>query len=405
MAAIGSAGPNKGGLLRRHPLLLLVPATFFQGYDILVVSLALPLIRNHFNLTIEQSGFLVSIVFAGSFGMFVLVPLADRFGRKPMLTITIVGYTAATFLTGLSRGMVDFAIYQFVSHAFLTSEDVLSVIMVVELADEGRRGRALAILASAAAIGQAAAGGGFLAILALHGSWRMLYLVSVPPLVLIAFARRGLPESLKPGARSLELLRSLKGKVLAGAIVLAFCIALFPGAVTALASTLVLDVWKMSLTTMKPYYYAIWLAGASGFFVAGRMLDHIGRRYTSAIFFAATALAGVICFDAGTLWQRVIGLALVIFTITGSTPCFQAYSTEIFPSGIRGSAGALLQGVSLGANAAAPAMAAALSSPLGGIGPALGTVGLSYLIAAGAVLILLPETLAKRLGRTARGRE
>lgn len=385
-----------GGLLKRHPLLLLVPATFFQGYDVLVVSLALPLIRDQFHLTIEQSGFLVSVVFAGSFGMFLLVPLADRVGRKPILTVTIVGYTIATFLTAFSRGMVDFAIYQVVSHAFLTSEDVLSVIMVVELTKENKRGRALAVLSSAAAIGQAAAGGGFLLILALHGSWRLLYLIGVPPLVLVAFARRGLTETLRPGTRSLELIRKLSSRVISGAALLAFGTALFPAAVTTLASTLVLDVWKLSLRTIKPYYYVVWLAGASGFFVAGRMLDRLGRRYTSAIFFSATTVAGLICFTAGSMWQRVAGLALVIFTITGSTPCAQAYTTELFPSGIRGSAGALLQGVSLGATAAAPALAAALSLAVGGIGPALGIVGISYLIAAAAVLALLPETLSSR---------
>lgn len=398
-------GNQTSVLLKRHPLLLLVPATFFQGYDVLVISLALPLIRQQFGLTIEQSGFLVSVVFAGSFGMFLLVPIADRFGRKPMLSVTIIGYTIATFLTAFSRGIVAFSICQFVSHAFLTSEGVLSVIMVVELNEERRRGRALAVLSSAAAIGQAAAGAGFLLILALHGSWRLLYLVSVPPLILVVFARRGLTETLKPGARSIELIRALRGKMLAGASVLSFGTALFPAAVTTLASTLVLDVWKMSLATMKPYYYAIWLAGATGFFVAGRMLDRVGRRATSAIFFAATTAAGILCFNAATTWERVVGLALVIFTITGSTPCAQAYTTELFPSGIRGSAGAVMQGVSLGATAAAPALASALSLFVGGIGPALGIVGVSYLLAAGAVLLLLPETLGLHPDSTVTGGE
>jgi MFS family permease len=387
---------DTNGFLSRHPLLLLVPATFFQGYDILVVSLALPLIRQHFHLTIEQSGFLVSIIFSGSFGVLILLPLSDRYGRKPILTVTIIGYTVATFLTAFSRGMVDFAIYQIISHAFLASEDVLSVIMVVELTNEDRRGRALAILASAAVVGQAAAGGGFLAVFALHGSWRLLYLVSVPPLILVVFARRGLSETLVPGPRSRNVLGGLNGKVLVGSGILSFCIALFPGAVTALASTLVFDVWKFTLDSIKPYYYAVWLAGASGFFVAGRMLDRIGRRHTSAIFFMAAAVAGLICFNATATWQRVLGLAFVIFTMTGSTPCFQAFSTELFPSAVRGSAGALLQGVSLGGTAAAPALAAVLSRPAGGIGPALGIVGFSYAVAAAAVLILLPETLVSK---------
>lgn len=390
------AEKTRGGWLSRHPMSLLVPATFFQGYDALAISLALPLIREHFHLTIPQSGYLVSVVFAGSFGVFALLPLADRFGRKPLLFVTIIGYTIATFFTAFSHGVIEFAILQLVSHAFLTSEDTLSVIMVVELADPRRRGRSLGVLASAAAFGQAAAGGGFLAILALHGSWRLLYLVSVPPLVLVACARRGLPETLKAGREAVSLFHALSGKLLLGAVVLAFCIALFPAAVTALASTLVLDVWHLSIDAIKPQYIGLWLLAASGFFVGGRMLDRFGRRRTSALFFLGTAAAGVVCFPATTLYMRVVGLGLVIFTITGSTPCFSAYSTELFPPGIRGRAGAILQGVALGANAAAPAMAASLSGPIGGIGRALAAVGLSYVVAAAAVTLLLPEILPGR---------
>ena len=385
-------GSANRGLLARHPMLLLAPATFFQGYDLLAVSLALPLIREEFHLTISQSGFLVSAVFAGSFGVFAFLPLADRFGRRPLLVVTVVGYTIASFLTAFSRGIAEFIIYQFISHAFLTSEDTLSVIVVVELADPDKRGRALAVLASAAALGQAAAGGGFLAILALHGSWRLLYLLSVPPLILVALARRGLPETLRHEGKKPQALHLLPGRLLIATSVLSFCIALFPGAVTALASTLVLDVWHMTIESLRPQYFLVWLLAASGFFVAGKMLDRVGRRPTSALFFFGTAVAGLVCFPAVSTFWRVVGLGLVIFTITGSTPCFAAYSTEIFPPGLRGRAGALLQGVALASNAAAPAIAAALSRPLEGIGPALGAVGLSYVAAAATVFFFMPET-------------
>lgn len=397
-------GSANRGFLARHPMLLLAPATFFQGYDLLAVSLALPLIRDHFHLTISESGFLVSAVFLGSFGVFVFLPLADRFGRRPLLVVTVVGYTIASFLTAFSHGVAEFVIFQVVSHAFLTSEDTLSVIVVVELSDPQRRGRALGVLASAAALGQAAAGGGFLAILALHGSWRLLYLLSVPPLILVALARRGLPETLKPAARKLQPLNQLPARLLLATSVLSFCIALFPGAVTALASTLVLDVWHLTIESLRPQYFLIWLLAASGFFVAGKMLDRVGRRPTSALFFLGTAIAGLACFLSTTTLGRVIGLGLVVFTITGSTPCFAAYSTEIFPPGLRGRAGALLQGVGLGANAAAPAIAAGLSKPLHGIGPALAAVGLSYVIAAATVLLAMPETRGVMpIGATAGG--
>ena len=99
----------------RSPLVLLAPATFFEGYDNFLLALALPLIRDDFGLTVAEAGLVVSVAFAGSFGVLALLPLADRFGRRPLLAVTIAGYTAATVATAFSRGIVDLAAFQFVA--------------------------------------------------------------------------------------------------------------------------------------------------------------------------------------------------------------------------------------------------------------------------------------------------
>jgi len=119
---------NATGGRHQHPLVLLAPATFFDGYATLVLSLVLPLIRNQFHLSLEQSGFLASAIFVGSFGTFVLLPLADRVGRKPILMLTIAGYTVATLATSFSRGMVGFAAFQFIARLFLNTEIGLATI-------------------------------------------------------------------------------------------------------------------------------------------------------------------------------------------------------------------------------------------------------------------------------------
>src|SRR5439155_11035767 len=143
--AVSTRGPRRR---RSRPLLLLAPATFFEGYDTFVLALALPLIRRDFGLTVGQSGLVASVVFAGSFGVFALLPLADRIGRRPVLAVTIAGYTVATFATAFSRGVVDFVAYQFVARFFLSAEYTLATIVMVETAERGRRGRALGLLTS-----------------------------------------------------------------------------------------------------------------------------------------------------------------------------------------------------------------------------------------------------------------
>ncbi len=378
----------------QHPLVLLAPATFFDGYATLVLSLVLPLIRDQFHLSLQQSGFLASAIFAGSFGTFLLLPLADRVGRKPILMITIVGYTMATLLTSFSRGMVGFAVFQFIARLFLNTEIGLATIVLVEMTERLRRGKALGFLSSMSALGQAAAGVGFLLIVTFHASWRVLYLVAVIPLVVFARARRHLKETVRRDVPQREILRGLSRRWVIGATMLSFFIAIYPSAVTTLASTLVLDEWRFTVSGLHPWYLGVWILSVSGFFLSGRLLDWIGRRPTSILFFTATAIAGWLAFTATTMNGRVIGLGLVVFTITGSTPCFAAYSTEMFPNGVRGTIGAWLQAMSITGAAIAPALATSLSVPLHSLGAALALIGSSYLVAAAIVVLLLPETRA-----------
>jgi MFS family permease len=88
---------------------------------------------------------------------------------------------------------------------------------------------------------------------------------------------------------------------------------------------------------------------------------------------------------------RAIGLAFVIFGLTGATPCIAAFSTELFAVGARGRANAWLRGVDMAGMACAPAVATALTGPLGGLGPALAVVGSTYVLAAVVVVRWIPE--------------
>ncbi len=325
----------------RRLLALLAPATFFEGYDALLFGLALPLIRTEFGLSLVQAGVLGSVVFAGAFGSLLLLALADRYGRRPMLGVTIAGYTAATTLTALSAGVVDFAAYQTVARAFLGAEKPLASILVVEAVGEDRRGRGLGVLSSMVAFGQATAGVGFLLVVATGASWRILYAIGVVPLLLIGFARRALPETLEPRAAPASLgLADLPRRWLTGAALLAFLIAVYPSALTVFASTLVLEEWAWEPGRIEPWFFVVWAAGVSGFFVAGRFMDRRGRRPAAFMFLGGASLAGLVAFTASDDVMRALGLGAVIFFLTGSVPVGSAFTTEPFPGPLRGRVGA-----------------------------------------------------------------
>src|SRR5262249_49136107 len=150
--------------------------------------------------------------------------------------------------------------------------------------------------------------------------------------------------------------RVVRRRWLVGSAALSFCFSVFPTAVTTFASTLVIDDWHWSLREINPAYVALWTVSVSGFFVAGRLMDSWGRRPTAIAFFAGAAIAGQVAFRAGGTLGQVLGLALVIFFLTGSTPCAAAYATEIFPTESRGTVGAILRVAGLAGAGNAPAL-------------------------------------------------
>lgn len=388
--------PGRRPPTHRRTISLLAPATFFEGYDALILGLALPLIREEFSLSLAAAGAVGSIVFAGSFGSLGLLALADRYGRRPVLTATIAGYTVATFLTAFSQGVVDFAILQFVARVFLGAERVLASIVVVETLPQDRRGRVLGLLSSMVAFGQASAGLGFFVVVATGASWRWLYLVGILPLVLVARARRDLPETLS--VRPAEFRPPVRRKWVAGASALGFLFALLPTSLTVFASTLVMEDWGWDLTAINPAFFVVWALAVSGFFVAGRFMDAWGRRPTAAVFFFGAAVAALFAFRAATDLPRAMGLGAVIFFLTGAAPVMSAYTTEPFPERVRGRIGALVRVADIGGSSAAPGLTGLLAGPLGGIGPALSTVAVSYAVGAVTVWALLPETLGLEPG-------
>src|SRR3569832_2638082 len=102
-AAEGSWAPPERGYLR-FLFALLMSATVFEGYDITIFHLCTPDIAHTFAMGDPAVGVMASIVRIGGMASFFFVLLADRFGRKPVLSATVLGYTVFTLLASLSSG-------------------------------------------------------------------------------------------------------------------------------------------------------------------------------------------------------------------------------------------------------------------------------------------------------------
>src|SRR5882757_5880308 len=136
---------------------LLIPATIFEGYDITIFHLCTPDIAATFHLGNQAIGVIASIVRFGTVMSFLVISCSDRVGRKPVISVTVLGYGLFTMLTGLSRGLVTFTLFQSCSQVFLASEFGMAIIIISEEFPDELRGRAIAGFHMAAFVGVAVA--------------------------------------------------------------------------------------------------------------------------------------------------------------------------------------------------------------------------------------------------------
>src|SRR5258708_32096711 len=120
---------------------MLMSATIFEGYDITIFHLCTPDIARTFHLGDPVIGLIATIVRFGGMLSFFVVILADRMGRKPIISTTVLCYTVLTLLTALSTGVVTFTLFQSSSQIFLAAEFGVAVTMISEEFPETMRGR------------------------------------------------------------------------------------------------------------------------------------------------------------------------------------------------------------------------------------------------------------------------
>ena len=131
-------------------------------------------------------------------------------------------------------------------------------------------------------------------------------------------------------------------------------------------------------------------------YVGGRIAESKGRR--------PAAIGGVIAMAATTAVFFTMGGPILWFMLLASTaaaafagPSLAAFNTELFPTEVRGTAGAALLGCGVAGSVVGLVVAGSLSEPLGGIGPAVALTAIAPVIAAVALFPRLPEARGREL--------
>ena len=90
--------------------LLLSTATLFDGFDSGLLSFAAPESRRSLDISKSEWGFVNSIVRLGVVASFLFMLNADRWGRRTLMMVTVVGFAFFNCLTAFVTDKYQFTV-------------------------------------------------------------------------------------------------------------------------------------------------------------------------------------------------------------------------------------------------------------------------------------------------------
>ncbi|WP_437578977.1 MFS transporter [Sorangium sp. So ce887] len=388
-------------------------ASFFEGYDYLALTQILPNIGAEMGLAARHEGLLIGVINSGTMIAYLLVRKADQWGRRRVLTITILGYTLFSVLTGFAPNVYVFAVLQLLARIFLIGEWAVSMVYAAEEYPSDRRGMVIGVIQAFSSLGSIVCAGVVPLLLSTSYGWRSVYFVGGIPLLVMAVVRRGLRETARfeqaaaaregEGAQPLmRIWRSPhRGRMLQLALIWGLTYVCTQNAVT---------FWKTFAIRERGFSDAE--VGASITFAAvvsmplifasGKLLDVMGRRAGAVIIYVLAAAGVLGAYSLGSRAGLTVALVFAIFGASGVLPVLNAYNSELFPTHLRADALAWSNNLLGRIGYILSPIGVGVAAEQMGWGRAVSATAIFPVIALALILWLLPETRGKELEETAR---
>jgi len=167
----------------------------FDFYDLILFTFLIIPIGLELHLSnILLSYALSASIIAAAFGGVIFGVLSDKYGRKPILQLTIIIYSIGTLLCAFSTNLETLILFRIITGLGVGGEWATGQTYVNETFPSKVRGRFGALLQTGNPAGfiLAALVGGLLAPVI---GWREAFLISVIPALLVIVIRRKIPES------------------------------------------------------------------------------------------------------------------------------------------------------------------------------------------------------------------
>ncbi|MDT1063213.1 MFS transporter [Paracoccus sp. CPCC 101403] len=412
--ARGKAGDGRWTPLRVAVILICFLLNAIDGMDIVIMSYIAPSLKSSWQLGPEALGVVFSTSLAGmAVGGLFIAPLADRFGRRPLIVALLTLITASMLLSSRVQNVTELVILRAIIGmavgAFLASVSTIAA----EYAPPGQQGMIVAGTIAGYPLGAVLTGLVVAHALPVHG-WRAMLAgagfvsLAILPLVVVL-----LPESIDYLKRvqpkdALARLNRLLGRLgetalpslpprISGSRIspatifrdgrLAGTLCLWIAVIMGFMTFYFLVSWITQLSVQSGlavenaiYAGALFnLGGFVGTFVIGGIAIRIGlQRATFAAMLCGAVVVAAFGYLSVTLAVTLALAFLAGFTTNGGFNSFYALAAALYPSEIRSTGigwamgigrigaviGPMLGGVLIGQGLGLPALLAVFAIPL-----------------------------------------
>lgn len=368
--------------------------TLFDSMDVGIVSFVMAALIHAWSLNAFWVGVVGSINLVGmAIGAAIAGSLADRFGRRQIFMLTLLVYSVATGVSGVSITLWMLVLCRFIVGVGLGGELPVTTTMVTEFLPSRDRGRGIVLLESFWAVGWLVAAIISFLVIPLWG-WRIAFFVGTVPALYVLYLRRNIPESpryllgrgRKEAARRVMSLAS--GQEIGS---LGQVIPIKETAKTRLALLFkrrflrrTIMLWVLWLGMNFSYYgMFLWLpsvlvdhgyslvnsfgytlivtaAQLPGYFSAAWLVEKVGRKPVLVVYVLLTALFATLFGHAASVSAVLIYGCLLGFFNLGAWGTTYAYTTEQYPTAARGTGSGWAMGVGRIGGVVGPLVAGAL---------------------------------------------
>jgi MFS family permease len=384
----------------RSVLLPLCLVGFFTNYDTGLLSLAAPQIADGLGVSVAAFGIAVALIRLAALGSVVTLRLADRWGRRPMLLVSVAAFTVLTGLTAVSWGIVAFVVFQLLARLFLATEETLAGVVLSEELRPDRRGAGIGLLGILST-----AGFGLVALLMLVVDrtplgWRLFYVAALLPLLIVVYLRRNLRETRAyVTAETADRLQPTWWPQLTGEqrghLGRLLAVLGLTGMLATSAFFYAADLAQNDYGWRGLFTVVVFAAAPTtilGYVIGGRCSDRFGRKPVTTLAVLGFAVGALLVFT-GQRALYVPGFFLLAAADAAVQAVRSAFASELFPTEVRATLASLAGAVTI-ASGSVGLLLAGLLAPV--LDPQVTVLAMAVACAASVLLLRpLPETAGR----------